>query len=541
MKIWIVSMECAGIVEAGGVKDVTYALCENFAKEGNDVTLFIPVFAANSFSSLKNIQEHSFKADISLCGQTVQADYTTAQFIDFPGKVVLVNHPAFSEKQAVYVYTAEEQQLNPSHVCGTGHSDAHFLDALLSKAAVSYGAAVSAKDLPDVIHCQDAATAVTPCYAALMQPAYFEKTTCFVTIHNAGPAYHHEFCNIDEAYYYTELPWNWLMDAMNGVRVEPFLLASKNAVLTTVSTYYATELLNPANNDATDGLSGIFAARKIPVFGITNGIDYCHYSPECPEISGLPFPMETDSAELEGKYRNRDFFLRLCEKDISDEDKNCAYMEHLFRYGYLSSCDKGGAPCVYFVYHGRIVWQKGISLLLQVMNAVLREYDNVRFIIMGQGETAIENEVQGLTDLFAGKAVFFKGYNGHMSRLCVAAADFSVLPSYFEPCCLEDFISQIFGTVPVAHETGGLRKIIDGETGFLYPQNTFESLYAALEKAVDLRLNHFNTMKKMVRWASHFVKDSYSWEFVIRNKYLKLFEKNMKKRKKPVDTFSRLV
>ena len=64
MKIWIVSMECAGIVEAGGVKDVTYALCENFAKEGNDVTLFIPVFAANSFSSLKNIQEHSFKADI---------------------------------------------------------------------------------------------------------------------------------------------------------------------------------------------------------------------------------------------------------------------------------------------------------------------------------------------------------------------------------------------------------------------------------------------------------------------------------------------
>ena len=56
MKIWIISMECAGIVEAGGVKDVTYALCENFVKEGNDVTFFIPVFAANSFSSLKNIQ-----------------------------------------------------------------------------------------------------------------------------------------------------------------------------------------------------------------------------------------------------------------------------------------------------------------------------------------------------------------------------------------------------------------------------------------------------------------------------------------------------
>ena len=53
MKIWIVSMECAGIVEAGGVKDVTYALCENFAKEGNDVTLFIPVLRQIHFPPLK--------------------------------------------------------------------------------------------------------------------------------------------------------------------------------------------------------------------------------------------------------------------------------------------------------------------------------------------------------------------------------------------------------------------------------------------------------------------------------------------------------
>ena len=32
MKLWIVSMECAGIAEAGGVKNVTFSLCNEFSK-----------------------------------------------------------------------------------------------------------------------------------------------------------------------------------------------------------------------------------------------------------------------------------------------------------------------------------------------------------------------------------------------------------------------------------------------------------------------------------------------------------------------------
>lgn len=220
-------MECAGIVEAGGVKDVTYALCENFSKEKHDVTLFIPVFASNSFDALKNIRKDAFCADIPLCGQTQRVHYTSAEFASFPAKVMLVNHPAFSEKKDVYVYTEEEQLLNPSHVRGTGHTDMHFLDALLSKAASFYAASVPEAEIPDVIHCQDASAAVTPCYIAAAQPNRMKKTACFVTIHNAGPAYHHEFSSVDEAQYYTGLSREILSGAQNGGRVEPFLLAAK--------------------------------------------------------------------------------------------------------------------------------------------------------------------------------------------------------------------------------------------------------------------------------------------------------------------------
>ena len=44
MKFWIVSMECADIVEAGGVKNVTFSLCNELSKLNHKVTLFLPVF-----------------------------------------------------------------------------------------------------------------------------------------------------------------------------------------------------------------------------------------------------------------------------------------------------------------------------------------------------------------------------------------------------------------------------------------------------------------------------------------------------------------
>ena len=42
MNIWNVSMECAGIIEAGGVKNVTYSLCKEVYELNHKSTLFIP-------------------------------------------------------------------------------------------------------------------------------------------------------------------------------------------------------------------------------------------------------------------------------------------------------------------------------------------------------------------------------------------------------------------------------------------------------------------------------------------------------------------
>ena len=55
MKLWFVSMECAGIVEAGGVKNVTFSLAKEFADLNHKVTLFLPVFKCNCWNEVKDV------------------------------------------------------------------------------------------------------------------------------------------------------------------------------------------------------------------------------------------------------------------------------------------------------------------------------------------------------------------------------------------------------------------------------------------------------------------------------------------------------
>ena len=76
MNLWCVSMECAGIAEAGGVKNVTFSLCKEFSLLGHDVTLFIPVFKCNNWDILRDIQKDFFQAQVNICKKTETVTYT---------------------------------------------------------------------------------------------------------------------------------------------------------------------------------------------------------------------------------------------------------------------------------------------------------------------------------------------------------------------------------------------------------------------------------------------------------------------------------
>nr|MCR5763275.1 glycogen/starch synthase [Treponema sp.] len=449
MNVWTVAREYAGIAEAGGVKNVTRSISEALSAQGQNVTLFIPLYGCTNLSEVSDFS-CLWHEPVTV---TVQEKKILISFSH--GKkngvdIVFIGNKHFSEKQAVYTYTRTEEKENPCHRHGCGHEDVLFLNTLFQKAVIAYGSTCSYKEKPDIIHCHDATAAMIPVFMESYKKKdsayekFYADTKCVVTIHNAGSGYHHEYNSLEEAKSITGLSDSELIRGLSNNKVEPFLLSADCAVMTTVSPEYAKEIIE--NKFDSGGLAYYFRKRNIKIIGITNGIDYERYNPLNTECSELPFAFNPIDKNFAGKYKCRETFI---EKYASNN-----YMpanENITKYGYLAPEKNNNAPSVFIVYHGRVVRQKGISVLLEAAKILLEERMPIKFIFIGQGEQELEEELIRFAKTYKGKSIYFNGYDKSLSRLCIASSDFAIMPSEFEPCGTEDFIAQIFGTVPIAH------------------------------------------------------------------------------------------
>ena len=282
--------------------------------------------------------------------------------------------------------------------------------------------------------------------------------------------------------------------------------------------------MTTANVEETEGLAPIFAARNIEIKGITNGFDFDRYNPVSKDASKLPFEFEPEKNDLDGKLKCRKFFVQ----NIVNTDNFKA--GGIKKYGKLE-CSTEYTKEIYIAYHGRSTTQKGISILTAAVPAILENFPDVRFIFAGQGEPRLEIDIVRLTEKYPGRVTFMNGYNQTVVRLATAVSDFIVLPSFFEPCGLEDFIAQVYGTVPIAHRTGGLNKIEDGRTGFLYESNTAGVLTAKLTEAIMLKMLRPSQIARMVKSGAYSVHHEYLWKTVIQKKYLPFFKEILKNSK----------
>lgn len=513
MNIWFISREYAGIAEAGGVKNVTCSLAESLAKLDHKITLFIPYYGCSDLSKIENCNPNQkLFAKIKLNEKDESINYFLGTINSI--SIVLIEHHSFTEKKAVYTYTKEDELENPEHKQGEGHLDVNFLNTIFQKAVIKYGELFSQNKIPDIIHCQDAPTAMTPVYAHFSN--IFEKTKFVVTIHNAGPGYHHNFENMEKAIYYTGLPKNYLEQGFCNNTIEPFLLAGLNSCITTVSPQYAKEILE--NKTDTAGLAKSYNDKNISIIGITNGIDFSRYDPTDITKSLLPFSYNPGILDLNGKYKNRKFFLENFATKNNKRNTN-----ELTQFGYIDT-NNNDDDFIYIAYHGRVVHQKGIEVMCQAAENILEKKLNAKFIFVGQGSPELEKKLSYLANAFEGNAVFLKGYEKISARLSVAVADFSLHPSWFEPCGLEDFIAQTFGTIPIAHATGGLNKIINEQTGYLYSNNTAEELSSFLEKLIlQIKNNGRKSFEPLIQNAFNYIHENFSWDKVAI-KYENLYE-----------------
>ncbi|MGN0728224.1 glycogen synthase [Treponema sp.] len=524
MNIWLVSREYAGIAEAGGVKNVACSLAESLSRLGHHVSVFIPLYGCTDLSHIENFSD-KWRSSVSfeICGNPVEVSFSHGILNSV--EIILVCHQSFLEKKAVYTYTAEEQKANPAHRQGEGHADRDFLNMLFQKAVVFYSENCAKPERPDIVHSQDAPASMVSVFARFFPAVseFFSDTKFVVTVHNAGPGYHHEFKDLSAAERFSGLPAKILEKGKNRHCIEPFLLAAETACITTVSPEYACEIISGRTDTA--GLSQEFRKKGIELVGITNGIDFFKYDPADVHKSLLPFSFNPLKNDLDGKYKCRDFFL---EHFASEKSLASGKFERgTVQYGFIDTRgDNTGF--VYIAYHGRVVQQKGIEVMLEAAEKLLADKVPVKFVFAGQGSLELENSLIRFSDRWKGSCVYIKGYSKSLSRLALASVDFSLHPSYFEPCGLEDFIAQTFGTLPVAHATGGLCKIVDDETGWLYAPNTASALRTVLESLVCImHCAGRDIFKAMISYASRYIHEHYSWNRVgleYENLYKKLLK-----------------
>lgn len=524
-KIWMLSREFGNLAGAGGVKDVVYQLSKSLARwNRRSLHVVLPCYGfmnpeADGFSRLQDPvvpeQDLQLLVDMHLPKGALRERVSFFSARMEKVHVYLVVADRFSDKNAVYTYTVDDEVKSGWQKAGIGHHDYFAMNVLLQKSALELMVALGER--PDVIHCHDGHTALT---AALMREtagyrSYFRATGCVTTIHNAGYGYHQEVDDIPYALSITGLAEDTVYNNQLEDKFDPLLVAGSYGRVNTVSENYAEELQNSDHDQLTGWLGHALVERGVILEGITNGIDPTDFSP-CSEKIEVEQRFEPGKIEddLSGKKMFKASFQEMLEGDKA--------LESIQKYGSLCSTDDS----VLFTFIGRLSGQKGVDVLLEVLPVFLSQNSGAQVAVLGSGDIELESALIQLAEdvRFSGRVCYLRGYAPWLAEQVYAAGDYFVIPSRFEPCGLTDFIAQLYGNIPVAHHVGGLVKVEDGITGLAYKGSEPGDLLQGLNRAI--QLEDTPEKKRQIQFqAVQAINKNYTWSKVM-HRYVALYLKS---------------
>ncbi len=152
--------------------------------------------------------------------------------------------------------------------------------------------------------------------------------------------------------------------------------------------------------------------------------------------------------------------------------------------------------------------QKGCQILADILFHIVDRYWNEGLQVVFVANGSYQHVFHDITrqhDLQNRIAVC--NFDEALSHLVFAASDFMLMPSLFEPCGLPQMIGAIYGSLPVARNTGGLHDSVShiqpqkqAGNGFLF--NTYDAggLAWAIDRAMDFhRLDHATKNRETAR------------------------------------------
>jgi len=126
-------------------------------------------------------------------------------------------------------------------------------------------------------------------------------------------------------------------------------------------------------------------------------------------------------------------------------------------------------------------------------------------------------------------------FDEQIARLAYAASDFILMPSRFEPCGLPQMTGPIYGSLPVAHETGGIHDTIihmdvdsNRGNGFLFETFDSNGLLWTIKEA----MRFYDLPQKVKKQQIERIMTQSAATFnhaVTARKYIDLYEKMLKR------------
>jgi len=522
--------EYGELAGAGGVKDVAAQLSRALARwNGRRVCVVLPLYG---FMDPDKIgceplpdplfpeKQLSFDVEMNYSGrerdERVRVWHATMNRV----KLYFIEAERYQEKQNVYTYTREEFQRESWKTPGAGHFDFFAMNILLQKAGLDLIMILDEK--PEILHCHDGHTAVAP---AIINECdgyrhYFRVTSSVVTIHNAGIGYHQEVSDLAFVQAVTGLPLRVVNESCLDHSFDPLIAAGSYATISTVSENYAREMQETDDDYLTGWLGHRLKNKGVRITGITNGIDPQEFNPKDAEAMGIAagFDLRDKTDDLAGK--------QICKKMLLNSLASEPAYDDPFQAGYLA----GDPSWPLYAFIGRLSDQKGIDILTEALELFLADGTKAQIVCLGSGGEKEEEALKktALKKNIRGRVCFLRGFDSGLANRVYAAGDFLVIPSRYEPCGLTDFIAQLFGTLPIVHHVGGLVKVIDGQTGLAYSDNSPENLADTMDRALKL-FDDAQQIRKMQYKAVSLIDNTYTWDQVMKN-YVNLYKKSRQNR-----------
>ena len=445
LKILICAAEGAPYAKTGGLADVIGALPQALAENNCDVRVVMPYYKKVKAKNL--------------------AEYVGYAYVRINNRMEYVGVMKAVDNNITYYFIDNDRYFNRDNFYGyddDGERFAYFSFAVLEALKV-------VDFVPDVLHCNDWQTGLIP-YILKSNYQFFGQFTNVKTmysIHNIQ----YQGCFGMDLFKILFMPYSPSLE-FNGAINFMKCGIMEAGIVTTVSDTYKDEVLTP---EYSYGLHHMLGLRYFDFHGIVNGIDVVKFDPETDK--SLFYNYSINNVKIE-KKKNKIALLKHFDLDPKED-------------------------CVLFGLVSRLVDQKGIDLLMPILDDII-ETTNAKFILMGSGDKVYENYFKSMQAKYPTRFKCFIGYSDDIAQKIYGGCDVFLMPSKFEPCGLGQMIAMRYGTLPLVRETGGLKDTV-------IPYNKYTG------EGTGFSFTHFESegLKNVMYFAIESYKDKTAWNKLI--------------------------